>query len=218
MNQQGEIVLEGGLLDPTVQNIGQGQTTGGFGTLAAGDIIDEGVIQAGGTKPSQRLLIVNGTILGGGTLTINGTVQPSSPAGILQINASGTLDISGPVLNAASTSFTDLVTPQSTYTVTNSVVDVTFADGNGVLQIGDIGGFGGTVTADKTGDQFVIGGGALSNLSVSNGDTLQFSDTGQRRAPAGSIRSSSVRRSASGISTSSTATRCRSCSASPLER
>ena len=73
-------------------------------------------------------------------------MQPSAPAGILQINASGTLDVTGPVLNAASTSFTDLVTPQSTYTVTNSVVDVTFADGNGVLQIGDIGGFGGTVT------------------------------------------------------------------------
>ena len=185
VNLQGQVVLEGGLLDPTVQNIGQGQTTGGFGTLAAGDIIDEGVIQAGGTKPSQRLLIVNGTILGGGTLTINGTVQPSSPAGILQINASGTLDISGPVLNAASTSFTDLVTPQSTYTVTNSVVDVTFADGNGVLQIGDIGGFGGTVTVDKPGDQFVIGGGALSNLSISNGDTLQFNDSGSNAGAGG---------------------------------
>ena len=92
VNLQGQVVLEGGLLDPTVQNIGQGQTAGGFGTIAAGDIIDEGVIQAGGTKPSQRLLIVNGTILGGGTLTINGTVQPSRPAGMLQINASGTLE------------------------------------------------------------------------------------------------------------------------------
>ena len=102
--------------------------------------------------------------------------------------------------------------------MTNSVVDVTFADGNGVLQIGDIGGFGGTVTADKPGDQFVIGGGALSNLSVSNGDTLQFSDSGSNAALAGSTRSSSVPRSAPAASTSSTATRCRSCSASPPAR
>ena len=29
VNLQGQVVLEGGLLDPTVQNIGQGQTTGG---------------------------------------------------------------------------------------------------------------------------------------------------------------------------------------------
>jgi T5SS/PEP-CTERM-associated repeat protein len=74
VNLQGQVVLEGGLLDPTVQLINQGQTAGGYGTLAAGDIVDEGVIQAGGTKPSQKLLLVEGAVLGGGTLTVNGTL------------------------------------------------------------------------------------------------------------------------------------------------
>src|SRR5262249_37887558 len=47
VNLQGQVVLEGGLLDPTVSVIGQGRTLGGFGTLVADRIIDEGVIQAG---------------------------------------------------------------------------------------------------------------------------------------------------------------------------
>ncbi len=178
VNLQGQVVLEGGLLDPTVTIINQGQTAGGNGTLQAGDIIDEGVIQAGGTKPSQRLLVVQGTVLGGGTLTINGTVQPSNPAGVLQINASGTMELTGPVLNAATTTFTDNLAQPGTYTVNNSVVDVTFADALGVLLLDDIAGFGGTITSFKGGDSFVITGGTLSNLGVSNSNTLTFSDTG----------------------------------------
>ncbi len=178
VNLQGQVVLEGGNLDPTVTIINQGQTAGGNGTLQAGDIIDEGVVQAGGTKPSQRLLVVQGTVLGGGTLTINGTVQPSNPAGVLQINASGTLELTGPVLNAATTTFTDNLAQPGTYTVNNSVVDVTFADALGVLLLDDIAGFGGTITSFKGGDSFVITGGTLSNLGVSNSNTLTFSDSG----------------------------------------
>ncbi len=178
VNLQGQVVLEGGNLDPTVTIINQGQTAGGNGTLQAGDIIDEGVIQAGGTKPSQRLLIVQGAVLGGGTLTINGTVQPSNAAGVLQINASGTMELTGPVLNAATTTFTDNLAQPGTYTVNNSVVDVTFADGLGVLLLDDIAGFGGTITSFKGGDSFVISGGILSNLGVSNSNTLTFSDGG----------------------------------------
>ncbi len=132
VNLQGQVVLEGGNLDPTVTIINQGQTAGGNGTLQAGDIIDEGVIQAGGTKPSQRLLVVQGTVMGGGTLTINGTVQPSNPVGALQINASGTMELTGPVLNAATTTFTDNLAQPGTFTVNNSIVDVTFADALGV--------------------------------------------------------------------------------------
>jgi T5SS/PEP-CTERM-associated repeat protein len=120
VNLRGQAVLAGGVLDPTVQLIGQGQTAGGLSTISAGDIIDEGVIQA-----SQRLLLVQGAVLGGGTLTINGTVQPSKPAGVLQINASGTLELTGAVLNAVTTTFTDNLTPADTYTVSNSVMDVT---------------------------------------------------------------------------------------------
>ncbi len=178
VNLQGQVVLEGGNLDPTVTIINQGQTAGGNGTIQAGFIVDEGVVQAGGTKPSQKLLIVDGTVVGGGTLTINGTVQPSGPVGILQINAGGTLELTGPVVNAATTTFTDNLAQPGTYTVNNSVVDVTFADAKGVLLVDNIAGFGGTITSFAGGDQFVITGGALSNLGVSNSNTLTFSDSG----------------------------------------
>ncbi len=175
---QGQVVLEGGLLDPTVQLINQGQTAGGFGTIAAGDIVDEGVIQAGGNKASQKLLLVQGTILGGGTLTVNGTQPGSNPVGVLQINAGGTMELTGPVINAATTTFTDNLTPTGTYTVNNSVVDVTFADAAGVLKLDDIAGFAGTISTHQAGDSFVITGGTLSNPSVVNGNTLTFADSG----------------------------------------
>jgi T5SS/PEP-CTERM-associated repeat protein len=180
VNLQGEVVLENGELDPTVNLINQGQTAGGSGTIEAGDIVDEGVIQAGGSKPSQKLLVVAGTILGGGPWTINGTAQPQAngDVGILQINAGGTLELTGPVLNAASTTFTDDVTPQSTYTVNDSVVEVNFEDATGVLKLDDIGGFAGTIAAFRKGDSFVITGGTLSNLGVTGGNTLTVSDSG----------------------------------------
>jgi hypothetical protein len=175
---RGQEVLEGGVIDPTAQLIGQGQTAGGYGTISAGDIIDEGVIQAGGDQASQRLLLVQGNVPGGGTLTINGTVQPSKPTGVLQINAGGTLELTGAVLNAATTTFTDNLTPADTYTVDNNVMDINFADAAGVLKLDDIAGFAGTISADVAGDSFVITGGTLSGLIVSNSNTLTFSDSG----------------------------------------
>ncbi len=188
VNLQGQVVLEGGLLDPTVQLINQGQTAGGFGTIAAGDIVDEGVIQAGGNKASQKLLLVVGTVLGGGTLTANGAQPGSNPVGVLQINAGGTMELTGPVINDATTTFTDNLTPTGTYTVNNSVVDVTFADAAGVLKLDDIAGFGGTITTHQAGDSFVITGGTLSNPNVVNGNTLTFADSGAG-ADAGGIDS-----------------------------
>jgi T5SS/PEP-CTERM-associated repeat protein len=176
VNLQGQVVLEGGLLDPTVQIINQGQTAGGFGTITAGDIIDEGVVQAGASKASQKLLLVEGTVLGGGTLTINGTVQGSNPNGVLQINAGGTMELTGAVLNAATTTFTDNLTPSGMYTVNNGIVDVTFADAAGVLVLDDISEFAGTISMFHTGDSFVISGGTLAGLGVSNGDTLTVQD------------------------------------------
>ena len=178
VNLQGQVVLEGGLLDPTVQLINQGQTVGGFGTIAAGDIVDEGVIQAGANKASQKLLLVVGTVSGGGTLTVNGSQPGSNNAGILQINAGGTMELTGAVLNAATTTFTDNLTPSGTYIVNNSVVDVTFADAAGVLKLDDIAGFAGTITTFQAGDSFVISGGTLSGPNISNGNTLTMSDAG----------------------------------------
>jgi hypothetical protein len=58
-----------------------------------------------------------------------------------------------------------------------------------VLKLDDIAGFGGTISAWQAGDSFVITGGTLSGLNVSNGDTLTFSNS-----ESGSIRSSSARR------------------------
>jgi T5SS/PEP-CTERM-associated repeat protein len=178
VNLQGQVVLEGGLLDPTVSVINQGQTVGGFGTLAAADIVDEGMIQVGGSNSSQKLLLVQGTVLGGGTVTESGTLVPSESVGVLQINAGGTMELTGPVLNAATTTIFDALTPTGIYSVTNSVIDVSFADASGVLLLDDIGDFAGTVTSFRAGDQFVITGGTLANPGVSNGHTLTFSDIG----------------------------------------
>ncbi len=82
------------------------------------------------------------------------------------------------MLNAATTTFTDNLTPTGTYTVNNSVIDVVFQDSTGVLRLDDIAGFAGTVVTWKAGDQFVITGGVLSNVEVVNGDTLTVNDSG----------------------------------------
>jgi T5SS/PEP-CTERM-associated repeat protein len=185
VNLQGQVVLEGGLLDPTVQLINQGQTAAGFGTIAAGDIIDEGAIQAGGNKGSQELLIVQGTVLGGRTLTVHGTLPGSVPAGIMQIDAGGTLELSGAVLNSGTTTFTDNLTPTGTDTVNNGVIDVNFVDDAGVLLLDDIAGFAGTIATYQAGDSFVITGGILSDLGVSNNDTLTVSDSGSHAGSGG---------------------------------
>ncbi len=173
-------MLENGELDPTVNLINQGETVGGSGTREGlqSDIVDEGAIQAGGGK---QPVVVSGTVLGGGPWTIDGTAKAAANGGAGECCGSmpvATLELTGPVLNAASTTFTDDVTPQSTYTVNDSVVDVNFADATGVLKLDDIGGFAGTIAAFQTGDSFVVAGGTLSGLGVSNGNTLTVSDSG----------------------------------------
>ena len=131
VNLQGQVVMQGGLLDPTVQVINKNQAIGGFGTIVAGTLIDEGVIEAGTDTASPNLLLVEGTVLGGGTLTVNGTPVASKPAGVPRVNAGGTLELAGAVLNAARTTVTDDTTPAGTYTVNDSVVDVTTARQSG---------------------------------------------------------------------------------------
>jgi hypothetical protein len=128
---------------------------------------------------------VQGTLVGGGTADIKGSVSVNGP-GILQIGTHDTIELTGAVLNAATTTFTDNLTPTGTYTVNNSVIDVVFQDSTGLLQLDDIGGFAGTVATWHAGDAFVATGETLSNPSVSNGDTLLVHDTGPN-AGAGEI-------------------------------
>ena len=187
VNLQGGVVLEGGLLDPTVYIENGGSTTGGFGTVSSQFILLEGTILSNGGKSGKQTEVVQGTVVGGGTATINGSVSVNGP-GILQIGTHDTIELTGAVLNAATTTFTDNLTPTGTYTVNNSVIDVVFQDTTGVLQLDDIAGFAGTVTTWKAGDSFVITGGTLSNIGVSNGDTLTVHDSGTE-AGAGGIDS-----------------------------
>ena len=177
VNLQGGVVLEGGVLDPTVFIENGGSTTGGFGTVSSQFILLEGTILSNGSKSGKQTEVVQGTVVGGGTATINGSVSVNSP-GILQMAAHDTIEVTGAVLNAASTTFTDNLTPTGTYTVNNSVIDVVFQDGTGVLKLDDIAGFGGTIATWSAGDQFVVTGGTLSNIGVSNGNTLTVADSG----------------------------------------
>jgi len=177
VNLQGGVVLEGGVLDPTVFIENGGSTTGGFGTVASQFILLEGTILSNGSKSGKETEVVQGTLVGGGTATINGTVSVNSP-GILQMAAHDTIEVTGAVLNAPSTTFTDNLTPTGTYTVNNSVIDVVFQDGTGLLRLDDIAGFGGTIATWSAGDSFVITGGTLSNVGVSNGNTLTVADSG----------------------------------------
>jgi len=181
---QGGVVLEGGLLDPTVFIENGGSTTGGFGTVSSQFILLEGTILSNGSKSGKETEVVQGTVVGGGTATINGTVSVNGP-GILQIGTHDTIELTSAVLNAATTTFTDNLTPTGTYTVNNSVIDVVFQDTTGVLQLDDIAQFAGTVATWKAGDSFVIAGGTLSNIGVSNGNTVTFSDAGAGAAQGG---------------------------------
>ena len=163
VQQQGQIVLEGGLLDPNVINVMSGQSNGGYG--AAGDpngIIDnDGTLLAKGTtKPSQTVQTFLGTIVG---------------QGIMQIDAGSTMELTGPVLSGAPA--VD-INNNGTPVAVPSAQTVTFEATSGALQLDDIGGFGGTIAAYDPGDLFVITGGLLSGLGVANGNTLTLSDNG----------------------------------------
>jgi len=177
VNLLGGVVLEGGVLDPTVYIENGGSTTGGFGTIASDFILLEGTILSNGSKTGKQTEVVQGTLVGGGTADINGSVSVNGP-GILQIGTHDTIELTGAVLNAATTTFTDNLTPTGTYSVHNSVIDVVFQDTTGMLRLDDIAGFAGTVATWRAGDSFVVTGGTLSNLAVSNGNTLTVNDSG----------------------------------------
>ena len=180
INYYGKVVLEGGTIDPHVQVLTPGNGISGAGAVIADVILLEGTIQAGTGKPGNNLLTVQGTVVGGGTWTQNGTAQPqvARRQGILEIGTGGTLEIAGPVLNVATFTVSDDLTPSNTYAVSKSVVDVIFDDGTGVLQLDQIASFRGTIGALTSGDRFVISGGNLSNLTIVNGTTLTVADSG----------------------------------------
>ncbi len=175
INLLGQVVLDGGLLDPSVMLISQGLSIGGYGTIAAADIVDEGVIEAGAAGTATEL--VQGTVLGGGTLTSNGMVT-SYGAGVLRIDPGATMELTGAVLNAPVNNFNDDLVPAGTWSVNDSVVDVAFDGAAGVLSLDDIAEFNGTITTWQAGDSFVIAGGMLSGLKVDNGNTLTIQDAG----------------------------------------
>ena len=164
VQQQGQVVLEGGLLDPNVVNVTAGQIIGGFGaTGGTGDLIDnDGTLLAkAGTKASQKVMTFLGTIVG---------------QGIMQIDAGSTLELTGPVLSGSPV--VD-VNNDGTPVAVPSTQTVIFETGTaGALQLDAIGGFAGTIGAYYAGDLFVISGGVLSGLAVSNGDTLTVNDGG----------------------------------------
>ena len=161
--QQGQVVLEGGLLDPTVIVIEPGQISGGYG--AAGDstglIENEGTMLAkAGSKSSETVQTFFGTIVG---------------TGVMQIDAGSTLELTGPVKSGLSD---ENLNNSGTLVPVTSSQSVTFEATTGVLQLDDVSQFAGTITTLGSGDAIVITGGTLSNRSVSNGNTLTVSDNG----------------------------------------
>jgi collagen type I/II/III/V/XI/XXIV/XXVII alpha len=210
VNLLGGVVLEGGVLDPTVYIENGGSTTGGFGTVASDFILLKGTILSNGSKTGKQTEVVQGTLVGGGTADIKGSVSVNGP-GIPQIGTHDTIELTGALLNTATTIFTDNLTPTGTYSVNNSVIDVVFQDATGVLQLDDIGGFAGTVATWHAGDSFVVTGGTLSDPSVSNGDTLIVHDSGTNAGAGGSdtiIFASAIDAGGFGIANNNTVVAC----------
>ena len=59
-----------------------------------------------------------------------------------------------------------------------SAATIAFGGNAGILEVNDIAGFAGTVSAIHVGDEIVVTGGTLSGLAVSNGRTLTVNDGG----------------------------------------
>jgi T5SS/PEP-CTERM-associated repeat protein len=162
IQQQGQVVLEGGLLDPNVVVVGAGYSNGGVGTVGDtnGLIDNDGTLLAHALKPSNALQTFLGTIVG---------------QGIMEIDNGSTLEVGGPVLSGDPSVDID---NDGTPVATLSSQEVEFTASTGVLKLDDIGAFAGTIGIYHAGDQFVITGGVLSGLGVSGGEVLTVSDSG----------------------------------------
>jgi T5SS/PEP-CTERM-associated repeat protein len=160
VNLQGQVVLEGGLLDPSVITVAQGTSTGGFGAAGGtGDlIVNDGTLLAhAGAEAGQALQTFMGTIAGQGTL---------------QIDAGTTMELTGPVLNG--NPLLDVNNDGSPVTVASNQV-VNFTAGGGVLRLDDFAGFAGTIGTFNAGDMIEIPGLQIASQTV-NGTVLSLFD------------------------------------------
>jgi len=145
--QQGEVVDEGGTLDPPGGgeiDITPGNPFVGFGTLGGvGDlIVNTGSIEAkAGSKASQTTLTVIGTLVG----SSNGLAAPGT--GAVVIDAGTTLVMNGPV---------------------DASQAVDFATGTGVLELDEINGFQGTIASFAQGDEIFVNGASVATDSFVN--------------------------------------------------
>jgi len=143
VNLQGQVVLEGGLLDPTVITVAAGNALGGYGA-AGGDgdlVVNDGTLLAqAGTRTGQATQTVMGTIAG---------------QGVMQIDAGATMELTGPVLR--DNPLLDANNDGAPVVVPSSQV-VNFAAGSGALRLDDFAGFAGTIGAFNSGDTIEIPG------------------------------------------------------------
>jgi T5SS/PEP-CTERM-associated repeat protein len=150
---RGEVLDQGGTLDPNEIDVTPGNAVVGFGTVGAtGDlIVNAGSIdaQAGG-GPSQTTMTVVGTVVGSDTtLAAPGT-------GALQIGSGATLALDGSV---------------------DASQSVDFANATGVLALGDITGFAGTIASFFSGDTIIVNGVSVASDSLDQtGHTLSLFD------------------------------------------
>jgi T5SS/PEP-CTERM-associated repeat protein len=126
---QGEVVNEGGDLDPNEIDITPGNPlVGSGGAGGVGDIIvNDGSIEAKAGKLTKTETV---------TGSIVGTFGSLSGTGNLVIDASSTLSLQGGPVDASQT--------------------VLFAAGSGALVVGDIGGFGAVIGQIGTGDTIIV--------------------------------------------------------------
>ena len=121
-----------------------------------GGVIDPSTITivAGGRQGGHGTTTASVEISNAGTLFASSGIEtvntplitaPSGKSGVLEIDAGGDL-----VLNAASVDATQ---------------SVTFTDGTGVLTIGTIGGFGGTISSVTAGDEIIVQGTSIASDS-----------------------------------------------------
>jgi collagen type I alpha len=121
-----------------------------------GGVIDPSTITivAGGRQGGHGTTTASVEISNAGTLFASSGIEtvntplitaPSGKSGVLEIDAGGDL-----VLNAASVDATQ---------------SVTFTDGTGILTIGTIGGFGGTIASVTAGDEIIVQGTSIASDS-----------------------------------------------------
>lgn len=148
---QGAVRDQGGTLDANEVDVTASGPFAGAGTLGGIGhlIVNAGSIEAN-VQGAQKTLTLAGTVVGNtGSLAAPGT-------GSLLIDSGTTLALDGPVDGSQA---------------------LRFADATGVLELGDIGGFAGTITNFVSGDTIIVSGTSVAATSLTNaGHTLRLLD------------------------------------------